>query len=61
MIFTPYLGLGTSLLQTKSVHLGLNFTVGGRMTLGKTFKEYDNDVFKNVGEYKLNIEASIFF
>ena len=61
MIFVPYAGIGTSLLQTKSVHLGVNFTVGGRLTVDKTFKNYENDVFPHVGEYKLNIEASIFF
>ncbi|MEN8006972.1 MAG: hypothetical protein ABFS42_08145 [Candidatus Krumholzibacteriota bacterium] len=61
MVFTPYVGLGTSLLQTESVHLGINFTVGGRLAVDKTFENYENDLFKHVGEYKLNIEASIFF
>jgi hypothetical protein len=27
----------------------------------KTFENYENDVFKHVGEYKLNLEASFFF
>lgn len=61
LVFTPYLGLGTSLLQTKSVHLGLNFTVGGRLYLNRTFESFDNDLFVNVGEYRLNFEASVFF
>ncbi len=61
LIFTPYAGLGTSLLQTKRVHFGVSFTVGGRLSLTRTFEGFDNDLFKPVGEYKLNIEASLFF
>ncbi len=60
-IFTPYIGLGTSLLQSKTFHLGVNFTVGGRLTINHTLEGYENDIFKHVAEYKLNIEASIFF
>jgi len=57
----PYIGIGTSLVQTKSVHLGVNFTLGGRFTGNETYEDFDNDVFRNVAEYKLNFEASIFF
>ena len=60
-LLVPYLGIGTSLVQTKSVHLGINFTVGGRISGNKTFEDFDNDVFQNIAEYKLNFEASIFF
>ncbi len=61
ILFVPYIGLGTSLLQTKSVHVGVNFTLGSRLYTDKTWERYENDLFKHVGEYKLNIEASIFF
>jgi len=60
-LFVPYIGIGTSLLQTESVHLGVNFTVGGRLTGNETFENFENDVFQSIAEYKLNFEASIFF
>jgi hypothetical protein len=60
-LFVPYIGIGTSLLQTKSVHLGVNFTLGGRINGNSTIEDFDNDVFQNVAEYKLNFEASFFF
>ena len=60
-LLVPYIGIGTSLVQTKSVHLGLNFTLGGRFTGNETIEKFDNDVFQNTAEYKLNFEASIFF
>jgi hypothetical protein len=59
--FVPYVGLGSSLLQTKKVHLGLNFTVGGRLYTNRTIEDYENDLLKDVPEYKLNFEASFFF
>ncbi|RKZ12280.1 hypothetical protein DRQ53_15015 [bacterium] len=60
-VLVPYIGIGASLLQTKSVHLGVNFTLGGRLTGNKTVEDFENDVFQNVAEYKLNFEASFFF
>jgi len=60
-LMVPYIGIGTSLVQTKSVHLGVNFTLGGRFTGNETIEKFDNDVFQNTAEYKLNFEASIFF
>jgi hypothetical protein len=60
-LFVPYIGIGTSLLQTKSVHLGVNCTLGGRLTGNNTIEDFENDVFQNVAEYKLNFEASFFF
>jgi len=60
-LFVPYIGIGTSLLQTKSVHFGVNFTLGGRLMGGTTMEDFENDVFQNVAEYKLNFEASFFF
>ncbi|MCK9995045.1 MAG: hypothetical protein KAH56_02060 [Candidatus Krumholzibacteria bacterium] len=60
-LLVPYIGIGASLLQTKSVHLGVNFTVGGRFTGNNTFEDFENDVFLDVAEYKLNFEASFFF
>ena len=55
------IGIGASLLQTKSVHLGVNFTAGARFTGNKTIEDFENDVFQTVVEYKLNFEASFFF
>lgn len=60
-VLVPYIGIGASLLQTKLVHLGVNFTLGGRISSNKTIEDFENDVFKNVAEYKLNFEASFFF
>jgi hypothetical protein len=60
-LFTPYLGLGTSLVQTKAVHFGVSVTTGIRLARQETFENFENDLIKNVGEYKLNLEASIFF
>ncbi len=60
-LLVPYIGIGVSLLQTKSVHFGVNFTLGGRLTGNKTVEDFENDVFQNVAEYKLNFEASFFF
>ena len=60
-VFVPYVGLGSSILQTEKVHLGLNFTVGGRLYTDRTIEDFANDLLKNVWEYKLNFEASFFF
>lgn len=60
-LFVPYVGLGSSLLQTQKVHLGLNFTVGGRIYTDRTFEDFENDLLKDGLEYKLNFEASFFF
>ncbi len=60
-LLVPYIGIGASLLQTKSVHLGVNFTVGGRINGSTTMEDFENDVFQDVAEYKLNFEASFFF
>ena len=60
-LVVPYIGIGASLLQTKAVHLGVNFTLGGRLNSNKTMEDFENDVFKDVAEYKLNFEASFFF
>ena len=60
-VLVPYIGIGASLLQTKSVHLGVNFTLGGRLTGNNTIEDFENDVFQDVAEYKLNFEASFFF
>ncbi len=60
-LLVPYIGIGASLLQTKSVHLGVNFTAGARFTGNKTIEDFENDVFQTVAEYKLNFEASFFF
>ena len=60
-LLVPYIGIGASLLQTKSVHIGVNFTLGGRLTGNNTIEDFENDVFQDVAEYKLNFEASFFF
>ncbi len=60
-VFVPYIGIGVSLLQKKSVHLGVNLTLGGRYMSGTTREEIENVVFQDVAEYKLNFEASFFF
>lgn len=55
---TPYLGFGMSFLQTKRVHLGINFTVGLRTTEETTDLEFANDIFySSVAEYRLNFEV----
>lgn len=59
-VITPYLGLGVSLLQTKRVHLGVNISVGYRITREMTVLEFDNNIFYSpVAEYKLNFEVKI--
>ena len=60
-VITPRIGLGISLVQTKVVHLGAGLSYGVRFPVGKTFREFENDLFKDVGEFKLKLEASIFF
>jgi hypothetical protein len=60
-LFVPYIGIGVSLVQKKSVHLGVNLTLGGRYMSGTTREEIENVVFQDVAEYKLNFEASFFF
>ncbi len=57
---TPYLGLGVSFLQTKRVHLGVNFTVGMRTTSEETVLENENNIFYSpVAEYRLNFEVQL--
>jgi len=59
-VITPYLGLGVSFLQTKRVHLGVNISVGYRVTREMTELEFDNNIFYSpVVEYKLNFEVKI--
>jgi len=57
----PYLGLGLSPVQTETTHFGLNLTYGGRFSYSETTQGFENDVFKDVGELKLNVEAGVFF
>jgi hypothetical protein len=61
LMLSPSIGLGMSLIQTKVVHFGVSMSTGVRLHLGKTFQEFENDLFKDVGEFQLNLEASIFF
>jgi len=61
LMVTPYIGLGTSFLQTELVHFGVSLTVGARFSVGKTWHNLSNDVFKDVAEFRLNFEASVFF
>lgn len=60
-VITPSIGLGMSVVQTKVVHLGASLSYGVRFPVGKTFRGFENDLFQNVGEFKLKLEASIFF
>ncbi len=60
-LLTPYIGLGGSIVQLKPVHLGASVTWGGRFALFKTLEGFDNDLFRDVGELRLNFEASIYF
>ena len=58
---TYFIGLGTSLLQTKAVHLGVSATAGIRVFDPTTFEDFENDLFKDVGEFRLNMVASFHF
>ena len=60
-VITPSVGLGTSLIQTRFVHLGASITTGVQFPTGKTGEGFENDLFQDMGEFKLNLEASIFF
>jgi hypothetical protein len=60
-VTTPYAGLGTSFLQSEKLDLGLNFTVGGRLYADESHEDFNNDLFKNVMEYRLNFEVGFFF
>jgi len=61
VMWTFFTGLGTSLLQTKVVHLGGAVTAGARVSKDTTFEDFDNNVFKDVGEIRLSLVASIIF
>lgn len=61
LIFTPYLGLGTSVFQAGPVQLGANLSWGPRIMLDETFEKYENDLFPSVGELRFNLETSFFF
>ncbi len=54
-------GLGGSIVQLKPVHLGASVTWGGRFALSETHEGFDNNLFRDVGELRLNFEASIYF
>jgi hypothetical protein len=60
-VFQPYLGIGKSVVQFKSFALGASVCWGPRIMPVETFQNYHNDLFRNVGELRLNIEASIVF
>ncbi len=60
-MWTYFIGLGTSLLQTKVLHLGACATAGVRVSNDLTFEDFDNDVFKDVGEIRLSLVACIIF
>ncbi len=60
-MWTYFAGLGISLLQTKVVHLGACATAGFRASKDMTFQDFDNDVFKDVGETRLSLVACIIF
>jgi hypothetical protein len=60
-ILTPYLGLGGSIVQMKPIHLGASVTWGGRFTISNTYEGFENDLFRDVGELRLNLEASFYF
>lgn len=60
-IITPYLGLGTSLVQAKPFHIGASLTWGMRFVGDRTLEEFDNDLFRDTGELRLNLETSLFF
>jgi hypothetical protein len=60
-VITPYLGCGTSILQTKPFHLGASMSWGPRFTMSETYEGFENDLFVDVGELRLNLELSVFF
>ncbi len=60
-LFTPYIGVGSSIVQVKQFHLGASVSWGPRITLFKTLESFDNDLFRDVGELRLNFEMSSFF
>ncbi len=60
-MWTYFAGLGISLLQTKVVHLGACATAGFRASKDTTFEDFDNNVFKDVGETRLSLVACIIF
>jgi len=60
-MFTPYVGAGSSFLQIDSLHLGGSVTYGSRISGSDTQAEYENDLFVDVGELRLNLEMSVFF
>ena len=55
---TPYVGLGASFLPARTISLGVSATAGFRWTGNESFKGLENDLFKDGGEYSLNLEAS---
>ncbi len=60
-LLTPYIGVGTSIVQLNPFHLGASVSWGPRFTLFKTIESFDNDLFRDVGELRVNFEMSVFF
>jgi len=61
LVFTPYLGIGTSVLQAGPVQLGASLSWGPRIMFSDTFEKYENDLFPSVGELRCNLETSVRF
>lgn len=61
LVLTPYIGLGTSLLQTRRINLGLSITVGYRFTWGEAGHDFDDLLFEDVGEIRFGFEAGFYY
>lgn len=61
LVFIPYVGLGGTIMQVKPLQIGASLSWGPRITFTETLENFDNDLFRNVGEMRLNLEASVFF
>lgn len=57
----PFLGFGVAILQTRHLHLGAS-VMGGVWFMGdETGEGFNNDVFKDVGYYQVNLKGVILF
>ena len=57
-VFSPRVGVGLSLVQTRHVHIGASVSEGIRLYAGTTHQGFDNDVFPTVGFTQLWVEGS---
>ena len=59
--YAPYVGLGTSLVQTRHFHLGGNLTVGARFYDAHTNEGLRNDLFRTAAFAQFLVETTVLF